>query len=222
MVRKRTLALGAAGLLALGAAVRAVAVRRKTERVPYAVVTRVGGTEIRRYAGRVVAETTAADEYRAFRRLLRYITGTNRSTAEVAMTAPVETGAPTTTGVETGAGEEVAMTAPVETDETERGVRMRFYLPPSYDIETAPEPTDPAVRLVELPAATLAVRRFSWWATDSRVERQTARLRADLADAPDVHPVGDPSLLRYDPPWTPPFLRTNEVAVEVETTRKDA
>ena len=220
MVRKRTLALGAAGLLALGYTVRALAVRRKTERVPYTVVARVGETEIRRYPSRVVAETTAADEYRAFGRLLRYITGANRSTTEVAMTAPVETGAADTTGG--GAGEEIAMTAPVETDETERGVRMRFYLPTSCDIETAPEPTDPAVGLVELPAETLAVRQFSWLATDRRVERQTARLRTELDDAPDVRPVGEPTLLRYDPPWTPPFLRTNEVAVAVETADEDA
>ena len=214
MVRKRTLALGVTA--------RSLAVRRKTERVPYTVVTRVGGTEIRRYPSRVVADTTAADEYRAFGRLLRYITGANQSTAEVAMTAPVETGGTGATATGAGAGEEIAMTAPVETDETERGVRMRFYLPASYDIETAPEPTDSAVRLVELPAETLAVRQFSWLATDRRVERQTARLRADLGDAPDVRPVGEPTLLRYDPPWTPPFLRTNEVAVAVETAGEDA
>jgi hypothetical protein len=99
---------------------------------------------------------------------------------------------------------------------------MRFYLPASFDIETAPEPTDPEVRLVELPSETLAVRRFSWWTTDRRVERQTARLRSDLDGTAEFRPAGEPTLLRYDPPWTPPFLRTNEVAVAVETTGETA
>jgi hypothetical protein len=213
MVRKRTLALGVVGALAVGLTVRAIRAREQTERVPYTVMSRVGETEIRRYPTRVVAETTAGDEYRAFGRLLRYITGANQSTTEVSMTAPVETGA-TASATDTASGAEIAMTAPVETGETEGGVRMRFYLPADYDIETAPEPTDPAVGLVELPAQTCAVRRFSWWTTDGRVERQIARLRDDLGETGEFRPIGEPTLLRYDPPWTPPFLRTNEVAVE--------
>lgn len=205
MVRKTTLALGAGAAAAALAGVAAWSVRasRDAERVPYTVVEAFDGVEIRRYPTAVVAETTAASEREAFGRLFRYISGANATDEAVAMTAPVET------------GERIEMTAPVETDEREGGVRMGFYLPPGYDYETAPEPTESAVRLVELPERTLAVRRFSWWATGGRVERQTAALREALDDRADLLVVGEPFLYRYDAPWTPPFLRRNEAAVEV-------
>lgn len=205
MVRKSTLTLGAVGVVLAGVAARSLAASR-TKRVPYVVVDHVGDVEVRRYPRSVVVETTAATERAAFGRLFRYISGANRADAEVSMTAPVET------------GESIAMTAPVETDGREGGVRMAFYLPASYDYEAAPAPTDPDVRLVEVPERLLAVRGFSWWTTDRRVESQTADLLVTLDDEPGLTAAGDPFLLRYDPPWTLPFLRTNEVAVEVRRT----
>jgi hypothetical protein len=93
---------------------------------------------------------------------------------------------------------------------------MAFYLPAEYDYDSAPRPTDDEVRLVEQPGRTLAVLPFSWWTTDGRVARKTRELLAALDDADDgVVQVGEPFLMRYDGPGTPPFLRTNEVAVEV-------
>jgi hypothetical protein len=152
----------------------------------------------------------------------------SRSGEQIAMTAPVESirqrlggGEPEGTAGEErdAAGAEVEMTAPVETDDTEDGVRMAFYLPAEYDYDTAPVPTDPDVRLVERPARTLAVLRFSGLARDGTVDAKTDSLLGTLAAA-DVDVVDEPFLLRYDDPRTPPWLRRNEVAVEVRRTKR--
>lgn len=231
MARTRALTWGvvAAASLAAGIAARSLYESRSTPDVPYETVGTLDGVELRRYPTAVVAETVAPSDTQAFRRLFRYIDGNNRSDAELSMTSPVATEdaartarAPDGDDSDDGesdaddAGENVPMTAPVETTRDADGVRMAFYLPESYDFESAPRPSDPNVRLVELPARTLAVKRFSWWATDRRVERQTDELLSTLRrDDAEVSVAGDPFLLRYDAPATPPFLRRNEVAVEV-------
>ena len=188
-------------------------VRSETEQAAYAVVARLDeNTEVHRYPPQLVAETsvTAPDEQsgrsKAFRVLFDYISGANRARAKVAMTAPVETAA---------APEKIAMTVPVETlaDATGSYV-MRFFLPAEYTPETAPEPTDPAVRILEVPERTVAVLRFS----GSRGSRNVARHMGELdriVEASEWRAAGAPTTLFYDPPWTLPFLRRNEVAVPV-------
>jgi hypothetical protein len=209
-MRRSTLAaLGGLGLLVGGAAFWSLQQRRTTEQVPYTVLERLDGVEVRQYPPSVAVETEAASDARAFGRLFRYISGANRERTDVSMTAPVET-------LVRGEGRQVAMTAPVRTSETagEAGVRMSFYLPVDYDYERAPEPTEEGVHLVAIPERVAAVRRFTWWATDGRVARQTRRLERTV-HAAGYTPVDDPSLLRYDAPWALPFLRRNEVAVTV-------
>lgn len=221
MNRRTGTALAAgAGLFALWVA-WGLSAKRATERVPYETVERFDGVELRHYPETVLAETTAPDGRAAFGRLFRYITGANEGAEMVAMTAPVSTRdagttIPMTAPVRTRSeSSTVAMTAPVRTSERGDGVTMAFYLPAEFGPDAAPLPTDPAVRLVVEPPRTVAVRRFSWFTTDGRVERQREALLDGLARR-GVEPRGEPYLLRYDPPWTPPFLRTNEVAVEVD------
>jgi SOUL heme-binding protein len=166
--------------------------------------------EIREYAPRLAAETprAAGDEDsrdEAFRVLFDYINGANQGQAEVEMTAPVEVGAP----------EQVEMTAPVETGASQQdGKVMRFFLPASYTLGTAPKPTDPRVKIVEVPQATVAVLRFSGLWDEQTFEAREAELLG-LLDGSAWRAAGSPSTLFYDPPWTLPFLRRNEVAVPV-------
>jgi hypothetical protein len=188
-------------------------VRSGTEQVSYAVIAHLGeNTEVRRYPPRLVAETsvTAADESsarnKAFRILFDYISGANRAQKKVAMTAPVETAA---------APETIAMTAPVETKAQAGGpYAMRFFLPADYTVETAPEPTNPEVRIVEVPERTLAVLRFSGSRGADNVARHASELDRVVAGS-SWRAVGEPTTLFYDPPWTISFLRRNEVAVPV-------
>lgn len=206
MVRKRTLALATlGGVVAVGAS--NLYQRAATETVPYTTVTRVDDVELRRYPESVVVETAANSQMAAFRRLFQYISGANEGDAAIEMTAPVE--------LSTG-GVTIAMTAPVEVG-GEDGQRMRFYLPEDYDVETAPQPTDDAVELVAIPERTLAVRRFTWRPTETRNDRETEALIETLVEA-NVPLAGEPFYMGYDAPWTLPFLRRNEVAVEVESS----
>ncbi|WP_254761838.1 SOUL family heme-binding protein [Natrinema marinum] len=200
----RRLLIGAGGLLAAWIG-WGVYVSRTTERVPSETLERFDGVEIRRYPQLVLVETTAGDERTAFQRLFRYISGSNARSEDIAMTAPVAT-----------RGESISMTTPVRTDSDGGGVTMAFYLPASYSPATAPTPTDPAVQLVVEPPRTVAARRFSWYPTDDRVDRQRERLLEALSRR-DIEPSDAPVLLQYNDPWTPPFLRTNEVEVALET-----
>ncbi|WP_135854945.1 SOUL family heme-binding protein [Halorussus salinus] len=238
--RTKTLLAGAGGLLATWVGWGAY-VDRTTETVPYETVAEFDGVELRRYPRVVLAETTAESEREAFNRLFRYISGENETGDEVAMTAPVATRGtkiPMTTPVRTdrarseesadstgrggGAdradrteGDEISMTSPVRTTGDGGEVTMAFYLPADYDPGDAPIPTNSAVRLAVEPPRTLAVTRFSWYATEGRVEKYREKL-LDALDARGVEPRTRPTVLQYDDPWTPPFMRRNEVAVEVD------
>lgn len=184
--------------------------RAEAERVEYTTLETVDGVELRRYPRSVLAETTATSDNEAFRRLFRYISGENDAGSEISMTAPVET--------RDRRSESIEMTAPVRTtprDSNGDGVTMGFYLPRKYDANAAPTPTDPAVKLLIEGTRDLAVVRFSWYATEGRVERKRQQLLQTLDDT-GIETSGEPFVLRYNDPWTPPFMRRNEVAVEVE------
>lgn len=212
---RRTMALAAAAALLAGCTV--FGVRSGTEEPPYRELARLaGGVEVRAYEPRLYAEATApadasSPRNAAFRKLFRYIAGANRTEAEIAMTIPVETDEPT-------AGREIAMTAPVETAEGagDGAMTMRFFLPADMTLETAPQPTDPAVRIGRLPPQTMAVLRFSGSTRDSRVAARKRDLMRALEAADDWRATGAPTAYFYDPPWTLPFVKRNEVAVPVE------
>jgi hypothetical protein len=190
-----------------------VGIRSGYEQPAYEVADRVEpGVEIRRYGPRLAAEATveAADaeagRNAAFRLLAGYIFGANRAKGEIAMTAPVE--------VQSGS-RKIAMTSPVETASTGGGrYTMRFFLPAQLTLATAPEPTDSRVRLLEVPGQTLAVLRFTGSRGDERVAAQSGALLRALGGSA-WQPAGEPFAFFYDPPWTLPFLRRNEVAVAV-------
>lgn len=191
------------------------------EQPVYTVATRIGeDIEVRRYQPRLAAEAVLpvedgdkdAARNAAFRLLFDYISGDNAPGAEIAMTTPVETQQP-------AQGEEIAMTVPVETTSpTASTVRMRFFLPRNFTAQTAPAPTHEDVRLVALPAASWAAIRFSGWTNSEKIADQTAALMQALTTT-DWRPTGDPVTYYYDPPWTPPWWRRNEVAVSVEPTK---
>lgn len=195
-MNRRTTALVAAGIgLIAATSAKTVSEAHSAERVPYEVVDRLDGVELRRYPETLLVETTAPDERTAFNRLHGYLCGTNATAEELAMTAPVKTG--------------------TKADRTETSVTMAFYLPSAYTLETAPVPTNSSVRLVTEPKRTLGIVSFSWYATRRRTERAAADLDDTLAEH-GIIPAKSPFLFRYDPPLTPPFLRTNEVAIEIE------
>jgi hypothetical protein len=203
--------------LAAESAIAVFGVRSIYEQPRYEVIARLRDeVEVRRYGLRLAAEVTVAaaserdGRNAAFSVLAGYIFGKNRRKAEIAMTAPVAT----------AGSQEIAMTAPVETARSGPGsVTQRFFLPSSLTRAIAPEPDDPRIRVIELPEETLAAVTFSGFADERTVEARRSALLAALSGS-RFRPTGPIMTMFYDPPFTIPFLRRNEVAVRV--TASDA
>jgi hypothetical protein len=183
------------------------------EKPRYAVVREVEGLEVREYAPYLVAETEVTGSREeagnaGFRRLAGYIFGKNRGERKIAMTAPVAQ----------QEGTKIAMTSPVAQQEVpERGAStwvVQFMVPSELTLATLPEPLDPAIRFRELPARKVAVLRYSGGWSGERYLEKLAEMRTAMAKA-GLRPVGEPVWARYDPPFMPWFLRTNEILVEV-------
>ncbi|NEU14614.1 heme-binding protein [Methylobacterium sp. BTF04] len=187
----------------LESALSVVGIRGTYEEPRYAIVERLDrGVEIRAYEGRMAVETDARGQQdgEAFGRLFRYITGANGGDQRIAMTTPVES-----------KGRLIAMTVPVE--QGGQGT-MRFYLPRAVAEAGAPEPTEPGVRLVRIPSERLAVLRFTGGASPEARDEQ-ARILTTVLEAAGRKPADQPVFMGYDPPFSVPFLRRNEVAVRL-------
>ena len=189
------------------------------EQPGYRVVFEADGIEYRQYEPYLVSETVieAAGSYKAagnegFRRLFRYISGGNSGENKIAMTVPVAQTAPS---------EKIAMTAPVQQTEVAEGWRVAFMLPSQYTLDTAPQPTDSRVSIREIPGRLTAVSRYSGRWTAANYEKKRAALLAALEQAA-VTPVGDVQSALYNGPFTPPFLRRNEVVVEIDRLPAEA
>jgi hypothetical protein len=192
------------------------------ERAGYNVVQQLSSnTQLRRYEKCVIVETPAgngglssSESSAAFHRLAQYIgvfgTPANESRMQIAMTAPVVR-ARAISGHD-GRAEKVAMTAPVvNTTGT-----MAFVLPAKYQsAEVAPRPIDPQVTLREIGKRTCAVLTFGGYATDAEVSERVLELGARLAQY-RIQATDKFEVLRYNPPFTIPMLRTNEILIEVE------
>ncbi len=197
-----------------GAVAATVGVRAGTEEPEHTIEARVGGVEIRRYGARIAAETTvAAGEEQArnegFRRLARYIFGANHRRTKIAMTAPVAQ------QQASSGGERIAMTAPVvQSKAGSGGWVIRFFMPAKWTLDTLPTPDDEAVKLVTVPERLFAVLRFTGDRGPGAVAAKTSSLLDALSNS-GYSPDGDPAAWFYDPPWTLPSFRRNEVAVPV-------
>jgi len=186
-----------------------------TEEPPFTMVSQNGSFEIRDYPGLVAAEVSVPGDQKeasnsGFRLLAGYIFGDNTSKTKIAMTAPVVQ-AP---GSATPPSEKIAMTAPVTQSRSTTGWTVRFIMPAGSTLETLPTPNNPKVSLVEIPPARFAVLRFSGLASPADVAEKTATLKS-LAAAANLTPTGPAALAQYDPPWTPWFMRRNEVMLPV-------
>lgn len=180
------------------------------EEPAFEVVLHEGDFDVRDYPALVVAEVTVSGDQkeaasRGFRLLAGYIFGGNRTRQSIAMTAPV---------AQAPAGQTIAMTAPVTQTQSAGQWVVRFTMPSRYSLEALPEPNDPQVKLRLIPPSRLAVLRFSGLAGADTVEAKTAELKK-LVSARQLRATGPASLAQYNPPWTPWFMRRNEVMIPV-------
>ncbi|MEI6278156.1 MAG: heme-binding protein [Verrucomicrobiae bacterium] len=156
---------------------------------PYTVVRSDGDFELRDYPVLKVVETTMKDggSGGSFNRLFRFITGGNDDGKKIAMTTPVFM-----------AGGEST---------------MAFVMP--ADLRKVPQPTDGSVTVREMPAGRFAVLRYSGERSLQQEAEHLERLKAWVA-AQGLNVSAAPVYAYFDPPWTPPFLRRNEVMLCVD------
>lgn len=180
------------------------------EEPAYEITGKIGAVELRQYAPYVVAEvlmtgTATAAGNKAFRILASYIFGRNRGERKLAMTAPV---------TQTAAPMKLAMTAPVIQSAAPGGYLVQFVLPRGVTLDTAPEPIDQRIVLRQVPSMRVAVIRYSGFWSDANYNKHLAQLEETLRKA-GVKWTGEPVYSRYNPPFTPWFLRRNEIWLQL-------
>ena len=181
------------------------------EEAKYTLLKKDGKFEIRDYAPHILAETVVDGDIeqagsKAFKRLFRYISGGNRSQQKVAMTAPVS---------QQPRGEKIEMTAPVGQRSVGGQWVVSFMMPASYTLDTLPQPDNPKISLRLVPAHRMAVVRYSGFWSEKKYLRYRKKLMA-WVDKQELTAVGNPVWARYNPPFTPWFLRRNEILIPVD------
>ena len=164
--------------------------------MPYTVVAKRDGYELRHYDPAILVQVTVTGSPQSagsigFGSLVRYISGDNQP------------------------GRKMAMTSPVLQESTHASSHIvSFVLPANVSVDDIPKPRDARVSTVAVPARDMAARTYIGRWTQAKFETNAADLVAALA-RDGIATTGTPSWARYDPPWTPPFLRRNEVLVEL-------
>lgn len=190
------------------------------EEPEYEVLQSNDAFEIRLYKPYIVAEVDVTGSFRgagnkAFRILAGYIFGDNEPQAKVNMTVPVES---------VDSDVKMNMTIPVESREvagaaSDSGDAAKFtyafVMERAYTMDSLPKPDDSRIRLVERPARTMAVNRYSGSTRESRFDKEKRAL-LDALEQASVTVIGEPVFARYNGPLTPWFMRRNEVLVEIE------
>jgi hypothetical protein len=207
-----------------------------TEEPKFELLSKHDRIELRRYPAFIVAETFVegdmdAASSKGFRVIADYIFGNNiapgaateKESQKIAMTAPV------TMEPANPASQKIAMTAPVALEplasvstantpvqalQGAKRWRVHFVMPSSYTLNTLPKPNNTNVLLREVPAKTWAVLSYTGFNTEAGIQQRAEELLAWLA-AQKIQTTGSPQLARYDPPWTLPMFRRNEIMIEV-------
>ena len=156
----------------------------------YKVAAQEGKFEVRDYPAMTVARTAMGDG--DFMRLFRFISGGNEAGQKIAMTAPVM----------------------VQHQGSESG--MSFVVPREVAAGKVPAPKAAEVSVDTMPAARFAVFTYSGRRTDKNEAEALGKLRAWM-QRKNLRAEGEPVFAYYDPPWTLPFMRRNEVMLRVAT-----
>lgn len=169
-----------------------VRISMSTEQVNYTVIEDLGdGVEIRQYEENTFISADAGGSNSGFRILSGYIFGKNEQNTKISMTAPV-----------------------ISRQEGDV-MHMSFVLPEGYDSENAPAPLEDGVIIHDVAPRKLVTVKFSGYVTDSKIESHRAILEEKISEN-GLNTKGEIFLMRYNPPWVPPLIMRNELAVEIE------
>lgn len=195
-------------LVILGAALWGSIVSN-VEQAKYTVVETHKTIEIRDYAPQIIAQANVTGKQKeainqGFRLIADYIFGNNTSSQKVSMTAPVMQ----------QKNEKIAMTAPVMQAGSDTQWQVAFVMPHQYTMETLPKPNNDLVNLIAVPGKRLAVIRFTGLADEDSLQAHARELEHDIKFQ-NLNALSAPIYAFYNPPWTLPFMRRNEIMIEV-------
>lgn len=178
------------------------------EEAQYKVLLKEDNVEVRQYKPYIVAETLVNETFeeagsKAFNLLFDYISGKNQSQQEIAMTAPVSQ-----------TGQKIDMTAPVSQQKTDNGWWVSFMMPASFTLDSLPKPNNPNVSLKKYPAQLMASIEYSGFWSESNYLDNKSKLENWITQQ-GYKPMGSATWARYNAPFTPWFLRRNEVLIPV-------
>ncbi len=191
-----------------------------TEEPKYVMLEKSEPFELRAYAPRIIAEVKVEGDLDAassqgFRLIAAYIFGKNQVSQKIAMTTPV--------GIESSdqsKSAKIAMTAPAMIEGNQSSDvnakhqwTVSFVMPSEYTLDTLPKPLDSQVKIREVPSEKRAVITFSGFYNEDKVQEKTQALR-DWMKSKNVKLIGEPQFARYNPPWTLPFMRRNEIMIQ--------
>ena len=184
-------------------------VMSNVEKPDYKVIQTERNIEIRQYEPMIIAEVEVdgkrEDAIReGFRLIADYIFGNNTVQRDIAMTAPVQQ----------QESQKIAMTAPVQQQSTGRSWQISFVMPSKYSMETLPEPKNDRVRLKEIMTKKFVVIKFSGINSNENVTEHENQLM-NYIEANQIKIIDSPKYAFYNAPWTLPFMRRNEVMIEI-------
>ncbi|WP_413519997.1 SOUL family heme-binding protein [Psychrobacter glacincola] len=199
-----------------------------TEEPNYTVLSKTENFELRRYESQLVAQTWVSGDQDAasragFKVLADYIFGNNTApsgeSSKISMTAPVamqfEAKQSTTNKNDSNESQKIAMTAPVSMQQNDGKWRVQFTMPSQYTMQTLPKPNNTDIIISEVPPQTYGVIKFSGLAGSEKVAAKTVELQSWM-QTQKLTLTGTPELARYNPPWTLPFMRRNEIMIAYE------
>ena len=184
-------------------------VMSNVEKPDYKVIQTERNIEIRQYEPMIIAEVEVdgkrEDAIReGFRLIADYIFGNNTVKRDIAMTAPVQQ----------QESQKIAMTAPVQQQSTGRSWQISFVMPSKYSMETLPEPKNDRIRLKEIMTKKFVVIKFSGTNSNENVTEHENQLM-NYIEANQIKIIDSPKYAFYNAPWTLPFMRRNEVMIEI-------
>lgn len=175
----------------------------------YKIVKKEQNIEIRQYPPLIIAEVKTAGSRQdaigdGFRILADFIFGNNEGEKQLSMNGPI-------TQQE---GIKIAMTAPVQQEQTDTEWAISFIMPSKFSIDTIPNPINDRIKIIQIPSKRYAVITFSGRSTEANLTKHTNELEIYM-NGSSYSKVGNAKYAFYNPPWTLPFLRRNEVQFEI-------
>ena len=197
------------GIILVGG-VLAGPLKSNVEKPDYEVVTSVKNIEIRRYAPMIVAEVGVEGQREnaisdGFHLLADYIFGNNTVQQEISMTAPVQQ----------QASKKISMTAPVQQQEADGAWKVSFVMPYKYNMQNLPKPNNNSVTLRQIPKQDFIVIEFSGTNSSGNISKHEKKLMQHIKEH-NIKAHGSPKYAFYNPPWTLPFMRRNEIMIEIK------